>query len=71
MELLDDLATLDEASPKLGKSKRTHLQRMMARREVAFVYFGKKPYINIPMTRAALMSRVVKPVGGVARGRRR
>lgn len=62
MEILDGLVTLPEAQRQFGKSKRT-LQRMIARREVSFVYVGKKPYIHVEQSRAALMSRLVKAVG--------
>jgi excisionase family DNA binding protein len=67
MELLDGLVTVDETARQFRTSKRT-VQRMMERREVSFVYIGKKPFIHVELSRAALMSRIVKPA---ARGRRK
>jgi excisionase family DNA binding protein len=61
MAILDDFISKEEAAEQLGVSPRT-INRMMAKREIAFTYVGKTPRIQVSSTREALLSRVIKPV---------
>jgi excisionase family DNA binding protein len=61
MQLLDDLITIDESAKQLGKSVRS-VYRMISRRELAIVYVGKTPLIDVPASRELLKARLIKPL---------
>ena len=66
--LLEDYVPLTEAAKQPNMPSLRTLQRMIERRELPVVYFGKRPFLHAQSFRDALKAREIKP--RISRGRR-
>ena len=60
--LLEDYIPLTEAAKQPNMPSIRTLQRMIERRELPVVYFGKRPFLHAQSFRDALRSREIKPI---------